>query len=154
MKGVSLSIAGAGTVTKILQEAAAAILGIEERLNTLDSGCGDGDCGSTHAVGVKGKIFEKKVKIVDPPLNPLFQQDKLLHTNWTHTLLTALFSNRADKCLFLAAILEALPSLDTVHPWVLLQELGELAEKMGGTSGGVYSLFFTGAARAFQVHWS
>lgn len=101
MKGVSLSEEGSRIVGKILQESAEAILSIEDRLNTLDSGCGDGDCGLTHAVGVK-------------------------------------------------AILEALPTLDIRHPWVLLQELGVLCEKMGGTSGGVYSLFFTGAARAFQ----
>ena len=28
---------------------------MEDQLNVLDSGCGDGDCGSTHAAGAKGK---------------------------------------------------------------------------------------------------
>ena len=37
------------------------------------------------------------------------------------------------------------------HPWALLQQLGVAAEKMGGSSGGVYSLLFTAAASAFQV---
>ena len=46
---------------------------------------------------------------------------------------------------------EALATLDTVHPRVLLTQLGVLAEKMGGSSGGVYSLLFTGAAKAFMV---
>ena len=30
--------------------------------------------------------------------------------------------------------------------------LGALAERMGGTSGGIYSLLFTAGARAFQVY--
>ena len=46
---------------------------------------------------------------------------------------------------------ESLESLDTAHPRVLLRQLGVLAEKMGGSSGGVYSLLFTGAANAFMV---
>jgi hypothetical protein len=29
---------------------------------------------------------------------------------------------------------------------------GSLAETMGGTSGGIYSLLFTAAARAFQAN--
>ena len=32
------------------------------------------------------------------------------------------------------------------------RRLGSLAERMGGTSGGIYSLLFTAAARAFQVN--
>ena len=46
---------------------------------------------------------------------------------------------------------DSLPTLDTAHPRVLLRQLGVLAEKMGGSSGGVYSLLFTGAAKAFMV---
>jgi hypothetical protein len=30
------------------------LLGMEEKLNQLDSGSGDGDCGSTLAAGAKG----------------------------------------------------------------------------------------------------
>ena len=53
--------------------------------------------------------------------------------------------------VYISAILAGLSGLDVVHPLILLQQLGDLAEKMGGSSGGVYSLLFTAAARAFQV---
>jgi len=101
LKGVKLSPAGVDKLKAILSTAARDLLTMEESLNLLDSGCGDGDCGSTHATGAK-------------------------------------------------AILEALPTLEVAHPYVLLQELGSLCEKMGGSSGGVYSLLFTGGAGAFQ----
>ena len=50
-----------------------------------------------------------------------------------------------------SGVLECLDELDMEHPWALLQQLGVAAEKMGGSSGGVYSLLFTAAASAFQV---
>jgi len=101
VKGVSLTKEGGARVVSILEAAASSLVNLEDRLNQLDSGCGDGDCGSTHALGAK-------------------------------------------------AILAGLSGLDVVHPLILLQQLGDLAEKMGGSSGGVYSLLFTAAARAFQ----
>jgi len=101
MKGVELSAQGADVVRKILELAATSLINMEDQLNQLDSECGDGDCGSTHAIGAK-------------------------------------------------ALLEAVPELNLSHPWILMQQLGNLCEKMGGSSGGVYSLLFTGAANAFQ----
>jgi len=101
IKGVSLSDEGAKNVRTILLSASKALIDMEAKLNQLDSGCGDGDCGTTHAQGAR-------------------------------------------------VLKESLESLDTAHPSVLLRQLGVLAEKMGGSSGGVYSLLFTGAANAFM----
>lgn len=55
MTGVKLNDAAAVKVQSILEEVARTLQGLEDKLNLLDSGCGDGDCGSTHAVGAKGK---------------------------------------------------------------------------------------------------
>ena len=55
MTGVKLSDAAAVKVQSILEEVARTLQGLEDKLNLLDSGCGDGDCGSTHAVGAKGR---------------------------------------------------------------------------------------------------
>ena len=44
---------GAGLVRRVLETAAADILALEDRLNILDSGSGDGDCGSTLAAGAR-----------------------------------------------------------------------------------------------------
>merc|ERR1719435_174816 len=74
---------------------------MEQRLNELDSGSGDGDCGSTLAAGAR-------------------------------------------------AVQAALPALTLHHPLVLLGELASLAENMGGSSGGIYSILLTSASRAFQ----
>lgn len=103
IQGVALSPSAAEIVKTMISEATTALIALEAQLNQLDSGCGDGDCGTTHAQGAK-------------------------------------------------ALSDALPTLDTAHPWVLLRQLGVLAEKMGGSSGGVYSLLFTGAAKAFMDH--
>ena len=55
MTGVRLTEAAAAKIYTILEEVARTLQGLEDKLNLLDSGCGDGDCGSTHAVGAKGK---------------------------------------------------------------------------------------------------
>merc|ERR1711973_245971 len=99
--GPSLGSSGAAKVKKIIENVANNLIKLEEELYVLDSGCGDGDCGATHARGAR-------------------------------------------------ALLDALPKLRVDQPGVLLQQLGVLSESMGGSSGGVYSLLFTGAARAFQ----
>ena len=44
----------------------------------------------------------------------------------------------------------ALPSLSLAHPLALLSELATLAENMGGSSGGIYSILLTTASRAFK----
>ena len=44
----------------------------------------------------------------------------------------------------------ALPSLSLAHPLALLSELAGLAENMGGSSGGIYSILLTTASRAFK----
>ena len=46
---MSLSSEGAQKVASILSEVSKALIDMEKKLNQLDSGCGDGDCGSTHA---------------------------------------------------------------------------------------------------------
>lgn len=52
-RGAGLGAAGAGLVRRVLETAAADILALEDRLNILDSGSGDGDCGSTLAAGAR-----------------------------------------------------------------------------------------------------
>ena len=44
----------------------------------------------------------------------------------------------------------ALPSLSLAHPLALLSELAGLAENMGGSSGGIYSILLPSASRAFK----
>jgi len=101
MKGVKLGLEGEKVVRSTLERITTTLTSMESRLNELDSGCGDGDCGSTLAAGAR-------------------------------------------------AIQAALPSLSTAHPLALMQELASLAENMGGSSGGIYSLLLTSAGRAFQ----
>ena len=53
---MKLSPSGVDKLRAILSTAARDLLAMEESLNLLDSGCGDGDCGSTHAIGAKGIV--------------------------------------------------------------------------------------------------
>ena len=99
--GVELGEVGAGRLRKILETLTADLTVLEEKLNILDSGSGDGDCGSTLTAGAR-------------------------------------------------AIQAALPGLSCSFPLSLLQELAGLAENMGGSSGGIYSILLTSAATAFQ----
>ena len=99
--GVELGQEGAGRLRKILETVTADLVELEEKLNLLDSGSGDGDCGSTLTAGAR-------------------------------------------------AIQAALPRLSCSRPLSLLQELAGLAENMGGSSGGIYSILLTAAACAFQ----
>ena len=43
-----------------------------------------------------------------------------------------------------------MPKLSLAHPLALMHELASLAENMGGSSGGIYSILLTSAGRAFQ----
>merc|ERR1719352_2191166 len=101
MKGAKLESEGEEKVKSALEGLTCQLILMEQRLNELDSGCGDGDCGSTLAAGAK-------------------------------------------------AIQAALPSLSVGHPLALLSELASLAENMGGSSGGIYSILLTTASRAFK----
>ena len=98
--GPQLPSAMEAVVRAALAGAAAALIEMEDELNLLDSGAGDGDCGSTLAGGAR-------------------------------------------------ALQAALPGLTFSRPLQLLAELAALAEQMGGSSGGLYSLLFTAAGRAF-----
>ena len=100
-RGASLSGEGAARVKLVLETLTEDLISLEDKLNLLDSGSGDGDCGSTLAAGAK-------------------------------------------------AVKAALPGLSLAHPLALLQELASLAEAMGGSSGGIYSILLTSAASAFQ----
>ena len=53
--------------------------------------------------------------------------------------------------LYFAAVINALDSFALDSPTEFLDELGRVLGKMGGTSGGIYSLFLTAASAAFQV---
>ena len=100
-RGASLSGEGAARVKLVLDTLTEDLMSLEDKLNLLDSGSGDGDCGSTLAAGAR-------------------------------------------------AVKAALPGLSLDHPLALLQELASLAEAMGGSSGGIYSILLTSAASAFQ----
>ncbi|KAF7994103.1 hypothetical protein HCN44_011372 [Aphidius gifuensis] len=81
-----------------LRSACENIIENEIKLNSLDRGCGDGDCGYTHKKLANG-------------------------------------------------ILRSFKTLEIAYPASLLTQLSWIAEEcMGGTSGAVYSLFFTTAA--------
>ena len=100
-KGVKLGSHGESLVEKIIETITTDLIGLEDRLNQLDSGSGDGDCGSTLAAGAR-------------------------------------------------SIKDAMSTLSFSHPLALFQELASLAENMGGSSGGIYSILLTSAASAFQ----
>jgi len=101
VKGAKLTDEGTIKVKTALERLSAVLVGMEDRLNELDSGSGDGDCGSTLAAGAK-------------------------------------------------AVMDALPELSLAHPLALLNQLSSIAENMGGTSGGIYSILLTAGSRAFQ----
>jgi len=100
-KGAALGAEGQNCVRRILETLTNDLISMEDTLNHLDSGSGDGDCGSTLAAGAK-------------------------------------------------SIQQAMSTLTLGHPLALLQELASLAENMGGSSGGIYSILLTSAASAFQ----
>ena len=102
-KGASLSKPGEEIIRNIIDTLTKDLMNMEDRLNQLDSGAGDGDCGTTLASGAKA-------------------------------MKNALNSG----------------SFSLGHPLALLQEIAILAENMGGSSGGIYSIFLTSAASAFQ----
>jgi len=101
VKGVKLGSDGEQIVKTTLEKITSSLVSMEAKLNELDSGCGDGDCGSTLTAGAK-------------------------------------------------AIQAAMPKLSLAHPLALMHELASLAENMGGSSGGIYSILLTSAGRAFQ----
>jgi len=84
----------------VIQSVCKALIQSEERLNLLDSGCGDGDCGTT-------------------------------------------LKNGAE-----AILAATLPLEDVSRSLNVISQLVE--SNMGGTSGGLYSLFLTAASRAFN----
>jgi len=101
VKGVKLGSKGEEIVKTTLEKVTSTLISMEGKLNELDSGCGDGDCGSTLATGAK-------------------------------------------------AIQSAMSKLSHAYPLALMHELASLAENMGGSSGGIYSILLTSAGRAFQ----
>ncbi|KAG7201942.1 hypothetical protein KM043_004647 [Ampulex compressa] len=86
-----------------LKSASAAIIKEETRLNELDRGCGDGDCGTTLRRLAEG-------------------------------------------------IMENLNSFHFSHPSTVLDAIGQIAEeRMGGSSGALYCLFFTTGAKELAL---
>ena len=64
MKGAKLGSEGEEKVKAALEELTKQLISMEQRLNELDSGCGDGDCGSTLAAGAKAiQVGEKSVSV-------------------------------------------------------------------------------------------
>ena len=67
-------------------------------------------------------------------------------------------SNLIIKLFFLiylikSAVLSAIDTFDFSRPSVWLDQLGRVLGTMGGTSGGIYSLFLTAASGAFNVNF-
>lgn len=107
-----------------LLKACESLVKIEEQLNALDSGCGDGDCGITL------KNFAQGGRCCQVSNKRLFTW-----TNWTFFLFYTL------------GVQGYLSSGSLERPARVLWELSELAEAdMGGTSGGLYSLGLSAAA--------
>lgn len=105
-RGASLDSKSAGFVKKCLINISIAMIANEKRLNELDSGCGDGDCGTT--------------------LRHLAQEIKKQAEN--------------NELMF-------------ENPTNLSNQLAIIAQKtMGGTSGAIYSLFFTAMGRELEKH--
>ncbi|NXH87036.1 TKFC cyclase, partial [Edolisoma coerulescens] len=101
--GMRLLSAGPGTarVERVLERVCSTLLDIQEKLNELDRGAGDGDCGHTHARGAQA--IREWMRSRPPPAAP-------------------------------AQLLSALADV--------------LLEQMGGSSGVLYGLFLTAAARS------
>ncbi|KAM4777380.1 triokinase/FMN cyclase isoform 2-T6 [Cyanocitta cristata] len=96
---------GPGTVRvqRVLERVCSTLLDIQDKLNELDRGAGDGDCGHTHARAAQA--IREWMRSRPPPAAP-------------------------------AQLLSALADV--------------LLEQMGGSSGVLYGLFLTAAARSLQ----
>ncbi|KAK0040544.1 bifunctional ATP-dependent dihydroxyacetone kinase/FAD-AMP lyase (cyclizing) [Biomphalaria pfeifferi] len=102
-----LSKESSDRVYKALRNACEQLVAMEKELNKLDTQSGDGDCGSTLALGAKAIL--KKLGV---------------STN---------------------------PGLPVDCPHTLALSLGQITENvMGGSSGALYSLFFTSAAQELR----
>ncbi|NXA68812.1 TKFC cyclase, partial [Mohoua ochrocephala] len=94
---------GTARVERVLERVCSTLLGIQDKLNELDRGAGDGDCGHTHARAAQA--IREWMRSRPPPAAP-------------------------------AQLLSALADV--------------LLEQMGGSSGVLYGLFLTAAARSLR----
>ncbi|NXO09163.1 TKFC cyclase, partial [Oriolus oriolus] len=94
---------GTARVARVLERVCSTLLDIQDKLNELDRGAGDGDCGHTHARAAQA--IREWMRSRPPPAAP-------------------------------AQLLSALADV--------------LLEQMGGSSGVLYGLFLTAAARSLQ----
>ncbi|NXD99615.1 TKFC cyclase, partial [Chaetorhynchus papuensis] len=94
---------GTARVERVLERVCSTLLDIQDKLNELDRGAGDGDCGHTHARAAQA--IREWMRARPPPAAP-------------------------------AQLLSALADV--------------LLEQMGGSSGVLYGLFLTAAARSLR----
>ncbi|NWX53953.1 TKFC cyclase, partial [Promerops cafer] len=94
---------GTARVERVLQRVCSTLLDMRDKLNELDRGAGDGDCGHTHAQAAQA--IQEWMRSRPPPAAP-------------------------------AQLLSALADV--------------LLEQMGGSSGVLYGLFLTAAARSLR----
>ncbi|XP_058685591.1 triokinase/FMN cyclase [Poecile atricapillus] len=94
---------GTARVERVLQRVCSTLLDMQDKLNELDRGAGDGDCGHTHARAAQA--IQEWMRSRPPPAAP-------------------------------AQLLSALADV--------------LLEQMGGSSGVLYGLFLTAAARSLR----
>lgn len=111
---------------KCLGSVADSIVKNEGKLNELDSGCGDGDCGTTLKHLALGN-----------------NENILLKTKYVSYFII----------IGIAGIQQLLSTENFKCPADLLNQLSRIAEeKMGGTSGAIYSLFFSSTGKYFTEY--
>lgn len=142
--GILLNVQERHMMKQCLKNACTAIIEKEGYLNELDRGCGDGDCGLTLKRLADGtQYYVSSINII------FFYYDYFLYFK-----LFSIFVNLIDIKLdmYFVGILNDLDNLSLSHPVALLSEIGSIAEEhMGGTSGALYCLFFTTAAKELAL---
>ena len=104
----------------------------EERLNELDRGSGDGDCGSTMTAGCTGERERPLYSITEGFLNRLYLA-RVCVCVWNSLARDIRFSFDV-----VAAIKQRLSAMEWDSPQKVLLSLASIVERhMGGTSGAV-----------------
>ena len=133
-------------ILKLAQSAVNAVIAAKDTLNDLDSGCGDGDCGSCLSSGATGEhcssLNSKQPNSSSASIRNL--KKKLQKSR--KCVRCEKKSLHAPNVSVIADILDSKPDLFEM-PAEAFMEFASVAESiMGGTSGAVYSLLFNGIA--------
>ncbi len=117
------------------------MISLETELNRLDAGAGDGDCGSTIAYGAKGQL--------------IYHAD-FAFGSFNASIISAILSSMGKfdfgrPSVWLDQVRYRLCDFQLAKGFQFFEQLGRVLGSMGGTSGGIYSLFLTAASGAIQV---